>query len=78
MLDPEGTELPNIEAVKKYALRAARDTLSNEVKEGRLDLRYRIDVEDGAKEVVHSLPLGRAIVIIEPEGAPSEAVTVAA
>ena len=60
LIDPEGTELPELEAAREMALLCARDTLSNELKDGLLDLRYRIDVEDAEGIVVHSLPLGSA------------------
>lgn len=66
LLDPEGIELPNQEAVEKAALFAARDTLSHEMKDGRIDLRYRLDVENDAGEVVHSLPLSEAFDVIAP------------
>ena len=48
LLDPEGTELSDKQSIEAAALRAARDTLSHELQSGRLDLRYRIDVEDEA------------------------------
>jgi hypothetical protein len=57
VIDHEGNELENMAAVRDYALAAARDTLSNELKGGRLDLRYRIDAEDVSRQVIYSLPL---------------------
>jgi hypothetical protein len=50
--------------VRQTALAAARDTLSNELRDGRLDLRYRIDVEDGRGDLVHSLPLEQAFELV--------------
>jgi len=60
LLDPEGIDLPNLGAVRTQALRNARDTLSNELRDGRLDLRYWIDVEDTDGRAVFSLLLGNA------------------
>lgn len=56
ILDPVGIELTDLEAAVVVALRAARDSLSNDIKGGSLDLRYRIDVENEGGSVVHSLP----------------------
>ena len=45
--DPEGVELPDLEAARKYALRNARFTAGETIKEtGRLVPDHRIDVED--------------------------------
>ena len=60
LLDPEGIELADAQAIDAAALRAARDTLSHELKEGRLDLRYRIDVEDEGGNILHSIALAEA------------------
>jgi hypothetical protein len=57
LLDPEGTELPDKPSIEAAALRAARDTLSHDLLAGRLDLRHRIDVEDEAGTVVHTIEL---------------------
>jgi len=65
ILDPEGLELPDIEAARAAALVAARDTLSHDILNGEIDLRYRIDVEDALGAVVYSIPLGDAFTIID-------------
>ena len=67
LLDPEGIELADLLAVKDKALFAARETLSNVIKAGTLDLRYRIDVEDVEGNIVHSLRLEDAFEVI-PSG----------
>jgi hypothetical protein len=66
LLDPEGRELADLETAKHIALACARDTLSQEIKEGRLDLRYRIDLEDSSSTILHSLPLSEAFEVIRP------------
>jgi hypothetical protein len=65
LLDPEGAEFADMEAVKRAALAGARDVMGNEVKSGGvMDLRYRIDVETQAGEIVYSLPFKHAVNII--------------
>lgn len=68
LLDPEGIELPDLNAVHAQALKAARDTLSHEIKAGCVDLRYRIEVEDEAGRLVHSLPFAQAFEVLVTEG----------
>lgn len=62
-LDPDGVEMPQ-EAVIGAALMAARDCMCGDVKNGQLDLRYRIDVHNGSGELVHCLPFAEAVDII--------------
>ena len=65
VLDPEGVELP-ADAVAEAALTAARDCMAGDVKAGKLDLRYRIDVHDGDGDVVESVAFADAVEIIPP------------
>jgi hypothetical protein len=60
VLDPDGVEL-RPEAVPEAALRSARDCMAGDVKAGRIDLHYRIEVfsEDG--ELVHTLRFSDAV-----------------
>jgi hypothetical protein len=60
LLDPEGIELADHAAVEATALRFARDTLSHELRDGCLNLRYRIDVEDEHGTVIHTTQLADA------------------
>jgi hypothetical protein len=65
ILDPDGCEFADMEAVKKAARLGARDVMGNEVKSGGImDLRYRIDAENEAGEIVYSLPFKHAVNII--------------
>ena len=66
VLDPDGTELPDDTAIAECAMRNARDILSHDIREGRIDLRFRIDAEDEDGNVVHSLPFSEAFETIEP------------
>ena len=63
IFDEEGVDLADLSAVQMTALKAARDTLSHDMKAGFIDLRYRIEVEDVEGTVVHTLPLKDAFVI---------------
>ena len=60
LLDPDGIELQDQRAIEAAALRAARDTLSHELRAGRLDLRYRIDVEMADGMIIHTIDLAEA------------------
>ena len=66
LLDPEGRELADLREVKRVALSCARDTLSHELRDGRLYLAYRIDVENNSGTIVHTLPLRDAFEVVRP------------
>lgn len=61
--DDEGQELDNLAAANLRAIDYARDLASAAVRQGRLDLRHRIDIEDEAGEVLISVAFGDAIEI---------------
>ena len=71
LLDPEGLEYGSMDAVRKAVLVAARDLMTGDIREGVLDFRFRIDVEDEAGEIIYSLPFKHAVNIIPelPEAA---------
>ena len=66
VLDPDGVELADDAAIAGCAMRNARDILSHDIREGRIDLRFRIDAEDEDGNVVHSLHFSEAFETIEP------------
>lgn len=68
ILDPEGLEFPTVEALRKAVLVSARDLMTGDVREGVIDLRFRIDVEDESGEIIYTLPFKHAVNII-PEAA---------
>lgn len=68
ILDPEGLEFLTIEAVRKAVLVSARDLMTGDIREGVIDLRFRIDVEDEGGDIVYTLPFKHAVNII-PEAA---------
>jgi hypothetical protein len=73
LLDPEGQEYADLEAVKKSVLLGARDLLAGDMKNGMLDLRYRIDAENSEGKIVYTLPFKHAFAIIPEAGVPDSA-----
>lgn len=64
IVDPEGLDLADMDAVKVAVLGAARDLMSHDILTGLLDLRYRIDAEDAEGQVVYTLPFKHAVSVI--------------
>lgn len=65
LLDEEGREFSDMEAVRKAVLEGARDIMASELRSGGVvDLRYRIDAENAAGEIVYSLPFKHTVNII--------------
>ncbi len=68
LLDSEGVELVDMEAVRTNVMTAARDVLGGDLRNGVVDLRYRIDAENEGGAIVYTLPFSKAFSII-PEAA---------
>ena len=68
LLDPEGLEFADLEALRRAVLHSARDLIAGDVRNGIIDLRYRIDAEDAEGQTVYSLPFKHAFTVI-PEAA---------
>ena len=64
LLDPEGVEFADLEALKKAVIEASRDVMCGDVRNGLIDLRYRIDVENEAGTVIYTLAFSAAVQII--------------
>ena len=64
LLDSEGVVLGDMEAVRKNVMTAARDILSGDLRNGLVDLRYRIDAEDELGTIVYTLAFKHAFSII--------------
>ena len=64
LLDPEGREFADLDALRKAVLFSARDVIAADVRNGIIDLRYRIDAENGSGEIVYTLPFKHAFNII--------------
>ena len=59
--DPEGQDLDNLAAAHMKAIDYARDLASAAVRQGRLDLQHRIDVEDEDGNVLATVTFADAI-----------------
>jgi hypothetical protein len=66
LLAPEGIEYGNMEALRRAVLASVRDLIAGDVHSGVIDMRFRLDAEDEAGEVVYSLPFEHAVSIIPP------------
>jgi hypothetical protein len=67
LLDPDGIEYADIDALKKKVLVAVRELISEDVKGGLIDLRFRIDAEDRDGVIVYTLDFADAVNIIPDE-----------
>jgi hypothetical protein len=63
--DPEGMELDNLAIAHLKAIDFARDLASAAVRQGRLDLRHRIDVEDDEGQVLLTVTFADAIELLK-------------
>jgi hypothetical protein len=63
LLDLEGIDCPNANAIVVNALTSARDLIAGEANEGAIDMTQRIDVEDTSHTIVHSLEFEDAVTI---------------
>ena len=58
--DDEGSELPDLEAARRYAIKGARELACEQIKSGKLSLHHRLEVEDEQGRTVLTLPFGSA------------------
>jgi hypothetical protein len=61
LMDDEGIELPDAEAARAEALAGAREMMCDQVRNGRLSLHHRIEVEDDRGQAVLTLPFDEAV-----------------
>ena len=64
LLDPDGLEYADLDELKRKVLIAAREMLSEGIKGGVIDLRFRIDAEDHDGTIVYTLGFAEAVSII--------------
>jgi len=64
LLDPEGSDFANLEALRNAVLFTVRDIMAGDIRNGILDLRFRIDAQDENGELVHCMPFKHALNII--------------
>lgn len=60
-IDDEGRELTDVGAARTEAIAAARELICEQVREGRLNLRHTIQVEDEDRRPVLTLPFSAAL-----------------
>lgn len=59
--DEEGQDLDNLALAHLRAIDSARDLAAAAVRQGRLNLKHRIDVEDAAGEVLLTVTFAEAV-----------------
>jgi hypothetical protein len=64
LLDPDGSEFADLEALRAGVLFTVRDIMAADIRNGVLDLRFRIDAQDESGELVHSMAFKHALNII--------------
>ncbi|HEV2080228.1 MAG TPA: hypothetical protein VGR19_10100, partial [Allosphingosinicella sp.] len=62
-LDDEGVELPDLETVRREALKGARELACENLRNGKLNLDHRIEVVDEDQRLVLNLPFRSALEI---------------
>lgn len=64
LLDPQGVDVDDPAQLERMALKEARAVISQEALEGEINLRQRIEIEDEAGNLIHSLSFADAVRII--------------
>lgn len=64
LLDEEGSEFADLSALRRAVLFNAREMMTVGVRDGVLDLQFRIDAETAAGDIVYSLPFSEAVDIL--------------
>lgn len=59
--DAEGQELPNLDAARWAAIDGARSLLSEEAREGQLDMAGQIEIADGDGNILLVVPFNEAV-----------------
>jgi len=67
LLDPQGIDIDDPAQLERMALKEARAVISQEALEGEINLGQRIEIEDEAGNLVHSLSFADAVRIIMTE-----------
>lgn len=64
ILDPDGRDVPSIDAVVAATLSDARGIMARDAQEGQIKLAYRLDVEAEEERLVHRFDFKDAVVLI--------------
>lgn len=65
--DDEGRELADLDIARDEAIKGARSIVSEEAKEGRVDLRGKIDVADPSGRVLLTVTFAEAVEVVAGE-----------
>lgn len=63
--DPDGMYLPDVRTVRLEAIRSARDITAADVRRGKLDLSFSIEVTDEQGKPILAVPF-REVIDVEP------------
>jgi hypothetical protein len=63
--DEEGRELPDLETARQEAIKAARELMGEDIKEGRLQLGHRIEIRDADGGELLVIPFADTITVEE-------------
>ena len=72
LLDPDGIEHSDLDALRRGVLKGVRSLLSEDVRDGVIDLRFRIDAEDHNGIIVYALSFAEALQIIPADALPDD------
>ena len=64
LLDRDGVEFETLAALRTAVMATIRDLMCGDIRNGLIDLRFRIDAEDEAGNIVYSLAFDDAVSII--------------
>jgi len=59
--DPEGQELPDLDAARAEAIDGVRSLLSEDARQGQLDLAAAIEITDGDGRLLLIVPFSEAV-----------------
>ncbi len=59
--DPEGQELADLDAARTAAIEGVRSLLSEEARQGQLDLSGKIEIADGDGNILLIVPFSEAV-----------------
>ena len=67
LLDPDGTEFADMDALKTAVMFTARDLMAGDIRRGIVDLGFRIDAQDEQGTIVYTLPFTYALQVVRSE-----------
>lgn len=65
--DEEGMEVPDLDAAKEQAVQSIRSVIGEEVQQGLVDLRGRIEIASESGDVLASAPFIQAVQLLLEE-----------